>query len=108
MLCYNYDNNYNGIVVLCLKDSGSSILGSGIRENTIPEALYSTVQETSPSSITGLNGGSVTISNQANTVNRTSQVVYAIPSMTSPPPTYDVAIAKTCQVCTFPTQPTIC
>ena len=74
-------------------DSGSSIVGGGIRENTIPEALYSTVQETVPSSLSIVNGET-----QANTLNRGTQVVYAIPSMTSPPPTYDVAIAKNCQV----------
>ncbi|XP_043285051.1 uncharacterized protein [Venturia canescens] len=78
-------------------DSGSSIMGGGLRENTIPEALYATINETSPSSLPSVNDETLSISNQTNTSNRGSQLVYAVPSMTSPPPTYDVAVAKTCQ-----------
>ncbi|KOX73178.1 hypothetical protein WN51_14666 [Melipona quadrifasciata] len=72
-------------------DSGSSILGGGIRENTIPEALYATIPDT-PNTSANETGNS-----QLNTQSR-SQPVYAIPSMVSPPPTYDVAISKTWQV----------
>lgn len=73
-------------------------MGGGLRENTIPEALYATINETSPSSLPIVNDETLSISNQTNTANRGSQLVYAVPSMTSPPPTYDVAVAKTCQV----------
>ncbi|XP_076671508.1 uncharacterized protein LOC143370365 [Andrena cerasifolii] len=71
-------------------DSGSSILGGGIRENTIPEALYATIPDT-PNASANETGNS-----QLNAQSR-SQPVYAIPSMVSPPPTYDVAISKTWQ-----------
>ncbi|XP_053982213.1 uncharacterized protein LOC128886579 [Hylaeus anthracinus] len=71
-------------------DSGSSILGGGFRENTIPEALYATIPDT-PNSSANDTGNS-----QLNAHSR-SQPVYAIPSMVSPPPTYDVAISKTWQ-----------
>ncbi|XP_076243362.1 uncharacterized protein LOC143184785 [Calliopsis andreniformis] len=71
-------------------DSGSSILGGGIRENAIPEALYATIPDT-PNASANETGNS-----QLNTQSR-SQAVYAIPSMVSPPPTYDVAISKTRQ-----------
>ncbi|KZC12968.1 PREDICTED: uncharacterized protein LOC107191085 [Dufourea novaeangliae] len=71
-------------------DSGSSILGGGIRENAIPEALYATIPDT-PNASANETGNS-----QLNAQSR-SQPVYAIPSMVSPPPTYDVAISKTWQ-----------
>ncbi|XP_034176542.2 uncharacterized protein LOC117602511 isoform X1 [Osmia lignaria lignaria] len=71
-------------------DSGSSILGGGIRENAIPEALYATIPDT-PNARANETGNS-----QLNAQSR-SQPVYAIPSMVSPPPTYDVAISKTWQ-----------
>ena len=67
-----------------LADSGSSIVGAGIRENAIPEALYATIEDPPNASANG---------------NAGSQPVYVLPSMTSPPPTYDVAIAKSWQVC---------
>lgn len=73
-----------------IADSGSSILG-GIRENAIPEALYATIPDT-PNASANETGNS-----QLNAQSR-SQPVYAIPSMVSPPPTYDVAISKTWQV----------
>ncbi|XP_015596647.1 uncharacterized protein LOC107268410 [Cephus cinctus] len=67
-------------------DSGSSVVsGNGIRENTIPEAVYSTVQESPNRNVNGMS------SSQVNGQNR-PQPVYKIPSMTSPPPTYDVAM----------------
>lgn len=72
-------------------DSGSSILGGGIRENAIAEALYATIPDT-PNASANETGNS-----QLNAQSR-SQPVYAIPSMVSPPPTYDVAISKTWQV----------
>ncbi|XP_003707812.1 uncharacterized protein LOC100876962 [Megachile rotundata] len=71
-------------------DSGSSILGGAIRENAIPEALYATIPDT-PNASANETGNS-----QLNAQSR-SQPVYAIPSMVSPPPTYDVAISKTWQ-----------
>ncbi|XP_043512608.1 uncharacterized protein LOC122530043 [Frieseomelitta varia] len=77
-------------------DSGSSILGGGIRENTIPEALYATIPDT-PNASANETGNS-----QLNAQSR-SQPVYAIPSMVSPPPTYDVAISKTWQTGLPPT-----
>ncbi|EFN87909.1 uncharacterized protein LOC105192327 [Harpegnathos saltator] len=76
-------------------DSGSSILGDGIRESTIPEVLYATIPDTIPSVNEPGTG-------QLNSQCR-SQQLYAIPSMTSPPPTYDVAIAKTRQTGLPPT-----
>ncbi|XP_017761923.1 PREDICTED: uncharacterized protein LOC108552054 [Eufriesea mexicana] len=76
-------------------DSGSSILG-GIRENAIPEALYATIPDT-PNASANETGNS-----QLNAQSR-SQPVYAIPSMVSPPPTYDVAISKTWQTGLPPT-----
>ncbi|XP_012062263.1 PREDICTED: uncharacterized protein LOC105625551, partial [Atta cephalotes] len=72
-------------------DSGSSILGGGIRENTIPEALYATIPDT-PNASVNESGTS-----RPNSQSRSQPVYSAIPSMTSPPPTYDVAIAKTWQ-----------
>ncbi|CAL7935951.1 unnamed protein product [Xylocopa violacea] len=77
-------------------DSGSSILGGGIRENAIPEALYATIPDTPNVS------GNETGNSQLNAQSR-SQPVYAIPSMVSPPPTYDVAISKTWQTGLPPT-----
>ncbi|XP_017878620.1 uncharacterized protein LOC108624086 isoform X2 [Ceratina calcarata] len=71
-------------------DCGSCIVGGGIRENVIPEALYATIPDT-PNASANETGNS-----QLNTQSR-SQPVYAIPSMVSPPPTYDVAISKTWQ-----------
>ncbi|XP_043265121.1 uncharacterized protein LOC122404868 isoform X2 [Colletes gigas] len=71
-------------------DSGSSILGGGFRGYAIPEALYATIPDTPNSS------GNETGNSQLNAQSR-SQPVYAIPSMVSPPPTYDVAISKTWQ-----------
>ncbi|XP_017791486.1 PREDICTED: uncharacterized protein LOC108573534 [Habropoda laboriosa] len=71
-------------------ESGSSILGGGIRENAIPESLYSTIPDT-PNASANETGNS-----QLNAQSR-SQPVYTIPSMVSPPPTYDVAISKTWQ-----------
>ncbi|KYN10644.1 hypothetical protein ALC57_17249, partial [Trachymyrmex cornetzi] len=72
-------------------DSGSSILGGGIRENTIPEALYATIPDT-PNASVNESGTS-----RPNSQSRSQPVYSVIPSMTSPPPTYDVAIAKTWQ-----------
>ncbi|XP_003399276.1 uncharacterized protein LOC117232984 [Bombus vosnesenskii] len=77
-------------------DSGSSILGGGIRENAIAEALYATIPDT-PNASANETGNS-----QLNAQSR-SQPVYAIPSMVSPPPTYDVAISKTWQTGLPPT-----
>ncbi|XP_018402493.1 PREDICTED: uncharacterized protein LOC108779562 [Cyphomyrmex costatus] len=71
-------------------DSGSSILGGGIRENTIPEALYATIPDTPNASINETGS-------RPNSQSRSQPVYSVIPSMTSPPPTYDVAIAKTWQ-----------
>ncbi|KAK2584456.1 hypothetical protein KPH14_006832 [Odynerus spinipes] len=76
-------------------DSNSSILSGAIRE-TIPEALYATIPDT-PSTT-----ANETSSGHTNSQNR-SQAIYAIPSMTSPPPTYDVAIAKSWQTGLPPT-----
>lgn len=72
-------------------DSGSSIVGSGIRDDRITEALYATIPEL-PNTSSNLN-----TSELSDTSLNRSQPVYSIPSMTSPPPTYDVAIAKTLQ-----------
>lgn len=72
-------------------DSGSSIFGGSIRENAIPEALYATIEDPPNASANG-NAGS-----QQNAQNR-PQPVYVLPSMTSPPPTYDVATGKSWQV----------
>lgn len=72
-------------------DSGSSIVGSGLREDRIPEAVYATIPELPNTS------SNLTSELPDTSLNR-SQPVYSIPSMTSPPPTYDVAIAKTWQV----------
>ena len=74
-----------------LADSGSSIVGGSIRENAIPEALYATIEDPPNASANG-NAGS-----QQNAQNR-PKPVYFVPSMTSPPPTYDAAIAKSWQV----------
>ncbi|KYQ57164.1 hypothetical protein ALC60_03830 [Trachymyrmex zeteki] len=73
-------------------DSGSSILGGGIRENTIPEALYATIPDTPNTSINESG------TSRPNSQSRSQPVYSAIPSMTSPPPTYDVATAKTWQL----------
>ncbi|XP_046412037.1 uncharacterized protein LOC124175681 [Neodiprion fabricii] len=70
-------------------DSGSSIVGAGIREDVIPEALYASING-SPNRTANLS--SLSANNQTNGQNNHSQPVYAIPSMTSPPPTYDVAM----------------
>lgn len=75
----------NGFV----SESGSSVLGGGIRENAIPEALYATIPDTPNASANETGNGQL---------NAQSRPVYAIPSMVSPPPTYDVAISKTWQV----------
>ncbi|KAL6257393.1 hypothetical protein P5V15_010965 [Pogonomyrmex californicus] len=78
-------------------DSGSSVLGGGIRENTIPEALYATIPDTPNTSVNEI--GTSRPSSQSR-----SQLLYStIPSMTSPPPTYDVATAKTLQTGLPPT-----
>ncbi|XP_012278840.1 uncharacterized protein LOC105698826 [Orussus abietinus] len=66
-------------------DSGSSILGGNIREDTITEAIYTTIQDSPNRNVNGTTGS------QVNGHSR-SQPVHAIPSMTSPPPTYDVAM----------------
>lgn len=79
-------------------DSGSSVLGGGIRENTIPEALYATIPDTVPNVIVTETGTS-----RSNLQSRSQPLYSAIPSMTSPPPTYDVAIAKTWQTGLPPT-----
>ncbi|XP_043665050.1 uncharacterized protein LOC122627726 [Vespula pensylvanica] len=70
-------------------DSNSSILSGGNRE-TIPEALYVTIPDT-PNATANDTGNSLT-----NSQNR-SPLVYTIPSMTSPPPTYDASVAKSWQ-----------
>ncbi|XP_048514785.1 uncharacterized protein LOC105689598 [Athalia rosae] len=71
-------------------DSASSIVGNGIRENVIPEALYASING-SPNRTA--NSSSLSSHNlQGNVQNNHSQPVYAVPSMTSPPPTYDVAM----------------
>lgn len=75
-----------------LADSGSSILGDGIREDTISEALYATIPDMPSASAIEIGGG------HSNLQQSRSQPLYAIPSMTSPPPTYDIATAKTRQV----------
>ncbi|XP_015174464.1 PREDICTED: uncharacterized protein LOC107065360 [Polistes dominula] len=76
-------------------DSNSSILNGAIRE-TIPEALYVTIPET-PNVTPNDTRSSLT-----NAQNR-SPPVYTIPSMTSPPPTYDASIAKSGQSGLLPT-----
>ncbi|XP_066594096.1 uncharacterized protein [Prorops nasuta] len=76
-------------------DSGSSILGGGVVENSVPEAIYAIIPETPHAPATCRNETSSNCQNYL--PNRNSPHVYAIPSMTSPPPTYDVAIAKTWQ-----------
>ncbi|XP_012542243.2 uncharacterized protein LOC105840057 [Monomorium pharaonis] len=80
-------------------DSGSSILSGGIRENTIPEALYATIPDTPSVNETTIG----TTSRPMNSQNRSQPLYSAIPSMTSPPPTYDVAIARTWQTGLPPT-----
>ncbi|XP_043798262.1 uncharacterized protein LOC122717868 [Apis laboriosa] len=75
-------------------ESGSSILGGGIRENAIPEALYATIPDTANATANESGNGQL---------NAQSRPVYAIPSMVSPPPTYDVAISKTWQTGLPPT-----
>ncbi|XP_020277724.1 uncharacterized protein LOC109851752 [Pseudomyrmex gracilis] len=72
-------------------DSGSSILGGDAREDTVPEVLYATIPDTPNTSNITETGTS-----RSNTQSR-SQPLPPLPSMTSPPPTYDVAIAKTWQ-----------
>ncbi|XP_011168155.1 uncharacterized protein LOC105201709 [Solenopsis invicta] len=79
-------------------DSGSSILGGGIRENTIPEVLYATIPDTPSASVNETIGTS-----RPNSQSRSQPLYSGIPSMTSPPPTYDVAIAKTWQTGLPPT-----
>lgn len=78
-------------------DSGSSILGGGIRENAIQEALYATIPDTPNASV------NETGTSRSNSQNRSQPLYSAIPSMTSPPPTYDVAVAKTWQTGRPPT-----
>ncbi|XP_071633175.1 uncharacterized protein [Temnothorax longispinosus] len=78
-------------------DSGSSILGGGIRENHIEEALYATIPDTPSVSISEIG------TSRSNSQNRSQPLYAAIPSMTSPPPTYDVAVAKTWQTGRPPT-----
>lgn len=73
-----------------VSDSDSSIILERRRENTIPEALYCTIEEPPISASTG--------DSEVLDPSHRPHPVYAIPSMTSPPPTYDVAIAKTWQV----------
>lgn len=75
--------------IVPFSESGSSILGGGIRENAIPEALYATIPDTANATANETGNGQL---------NAQSRPVYAIPSMVSPPPTYDVAISKTWQV----------
>ncbi|XP_072757809.1 uncharacterized protein [Anoplolepis gracilipes] len=73
-------------------DSGSSILDDGIRESTaIPEVLYASVPDR-----TNENAEETRIS-RTNMQSRSQAFYTAIPSMMSPPPTYDVAIAKAWQ-----------
>ncbi|XP_029161725.1 uncharacterized protein LOC114933365 [Nylanderia fulva] len=80
-------------------DSGSSILGDGIRENTVrPEVLYTSVPNTA-----NVHVDEIRTSRSNNMQNRSQAFYYAIPSMTSPPPTYDVAIAKAWQTGLPPT-----
>ncbi|XP_035733973.1 uncharacterized protein LOC118446898 isoform X2 [Vespa mandarinia] len=67
----------------------SNILNGPIRE-TISEALYVTIPDT-PNAMANDTGNSLT-----NSQNR-SPPVYTIPSMTSPPPTYDATVAKSWQ-----------
>lgn len=76
-------------------DSGSSILSGGIRENAIPEALYATIPDTP--------NVSVNETGTSRSQSRSQPLYSAIPSMTSPPPTYDVAVAKTWQTGRPPT-----
>ncbi|RLU25750.1 hypothetical protein DMN91_001908 [Ooceraea biroi] len=78
-------------------DSGSSIVGGGIREDTIPEALYATIPDTPNASANQIG------TSRSNPQSRSQPLYSAIPSMTSPPPTYDVAIAKTWQTGLPPT-----
>ncbi|KMQ87866.1 hypothetical protein RF55_12741, partial [Lasius niger] len=79
-------------------DSGSRILGDGIRENTaIPEVLYASVPDTA-----NVNADEIRTS-RSNMQSRSQAFHSAIPSMTSPPPTYDVAIAKAWQTGLPPT-----
>lgn len=75
-----------------MTDSGSSILGGGIRENAIEEALYATIPDTPNTSV------NETGTSRSNSQSRSQPLYSPIPSMTSPPPTYDVAVAKTWQV----------
>ncbi|KAL6432758.1 hypothetical protein ACFW04_006269 [Cataglyphis niger] len=77
-------------------DSGSSILDDENGENTtIPEVTYASVPNTA-----NANAEEIRISRSSSR----SQALYtAIPSMTSPPPTYDVAIAKSWQTGLPPT-----
>ena len=82
-----------------LPDSGSSIVGAGIRENAIAEALYCTIDdEPEPPVQQQQLGASGNNASQQVNGSQSNRPVYAIPSMTSPPPTYDVAIAKSWQV----------
>ncbi|KAJ8683531.1 hypothetical protein QAD02_019323 [Eretmocerus hayati] len=98
-------------------DSSSSTVSSSRGSNLISEALYCTIdgdddeteqQQSVPTTATTTNGISNGLSSNTqqqqhqqssnSTVNgRPQQPLYAIPSMTSPPPTYDVAIAKSWQ-----------
>ncbi|XP_070153847.1 uncharacterized protein [Polyergus mexicanus] len=73
-------------------DSGSSIVSDENRENTaIPEVLYASVSNTA-------NANAEEIRTSRSNIQSRSQALYtAIPSMTSPPPTYDAAIAKAWQ-----------
>lgn len=81
------------IFLFSMADSGSSILSGGIRENAIQEALYATIPDTPNTSVYESTGTS-----RSNSQSRSQPLYSAIPSMMSPPPTYDVAVAKTWQV----------
>ncbi|KAK0163201.1 hypothetical protein PV327_006908 [Microctonus hyperodae] len=73
-------------------DSSSSLLNNG--SNTILEAPYATLSDfpNTSSNIIPVRNAVV-----MDTIPNSPQPVYSIPSMTSPPPTYDVAIAKSWQ-----------
>lgn len=79
-------------------DSGSSIASDENRENTaIPEELYASVSNTA-------NANAEEIRTSRSNMQSRSQALYtAIPSMTSPPPTYDATIAKAWQTGLPPT-----
>ncbi|KAL0119788.1 hypothetical protein PUN28_007911 [Cardiocondyla obscurior] len=78
-------------------DSGSSILSGSSRENSVQEALYATIPDIPIVTV------NETGTSRPNSQNRSQPIYSAIPSMTSPPPTYDVAVAKTWQTGRPPT-----